>query len=195
MMDPAREFEHLMERVRAGSQEAAQALYDRFSSAVCLVVRRTLARRLRRQFDSDDFMQSVWASFFTVPPEQFTFHSPEALVAFLSRVAYNKVTDANRAQLGTQKRDSNRETPLDSPGALGQAPLAEVLPAATATPSQYVMAEESWQRLLDAQPPGHRRVLELLRQGYTCAEICVSLGLHPAVVKRLKEQLRREISS
>jgi RNA polymerase sigma factor (sigma-70 family) len=191
-VDPALEFEQLMERVRAGCPDAAQALYDRFSDAVRRVVRRNLAQRLRRQYDSTDFTQSVWASFFMVPAEQFTFANPESLVAFLSRVAYNKVTDATRQRMGTQKNDLQRETELDSPGPHDQTPLAEVLPAPTATPSQYVMAEERWQRLLDAHPPGHQRVLEMLRQGHSHVEITHSLGVHPKVIQRLVQQVRME---
>jgi RNA polymerase sigma factor (sigma-70 family) len=183
-----------MERVRGGCPDAARELYDRYSDPVQRVVRRRLAQKLRREYDSTDFLQSVWASFFNVPVDRFTFANPQALVAFLSQVAYNKVADAARARVGTQKRTLSRETPLDSPGPCGRAPLAEVL-ATSATPSQYVMAEERWQKLLDAHPPGHRRVLELLRQGHSHVEITRLVGVHPKVIQRLVQQLRNEFDA
>jgi RNA polymerase sigma-70 factor (ECF subfamily) len=185
MADSPNEFETLMERVRAGCPEAAREVFARYSGAVRRVVRRTLHQKMRRQYDSVDFLQSVWASFFLVPAQSYTFATQEALVGFLSRVAFNKVVEATRRQLGTDKRDAGRERSLDD------ADLPEI-PLHGPTPSQVAMAAECWEGLLRDQPPELRRVLELLRQGHNHKDIAQQLGLHPKVIQRLIKKLSPE---
>src|SRR4051794_37316693 len=73
-------------RIRAGDEEAARELLTRYEAQVRLVVRRQLPRLLRSRFDSLDFLQSVWRSFFRrmqAGPEEF--EDPQYLVGFLAR--------------------------------------------------------------------------------------------------------------
>ena len=88
-MGGANDVEALMGRVRAGCPRAAQEVFDRYSDAVRRVVRRVLRDRLRAKYDSTDFVQSVWASFFLTPPERYNFDTPQQLVNFLSKVAFH----------------------------------------------------------------------------------------------------------
>jgi RNA polymerase sigma factor (sigma-70 family) len=194
--DAAHEFAVLMEQVRAGDQEAARKVYERYSKPVRRVVRRWLEERMRRHYDSADFEQSVWASFFDVPAESCTFASPDALVAFLSRMAYHKVVTTTRQRLHTQRRGDGGELSLDAlPEGGDTGPLARVLPAPTHTPSQFAMADERWQGLLQNLPPGHRRILELLREGHTQAEIADRLGVDRKIIRRLIDRLEELTSS
>lgn len=64
-----------------------------------------------------------------------------------------------------------------------------------ATPSQYVMADERWQQLLQSQPPGHRRVLELLRAGHSHVDIAQIEGMDRRVIERLLRMLQRYLES
>jgi RNA polymerase sigma factor (sigma-70 family) len=179
------EFRRLMARVRAGCEQAAQELFDRYSGHIARVVRRRLHGRLRTQYDSQDFLQAVWASFFAVPLDEYTFERPEDLVGFLARMACNKVIDVTRQRFGTVKHDINRERPL---GCAPDGPLEQVA-ARQPTPSQEVMAEERWEQLLAGLTPRFRRVLELLRNGQTHQTIAQELGLHPKVIQRFLRQL------
>jgi RNA polymerase sigma-70 factor (ECF subfamily) len=192
MDDAEREFASLMEQVRSGNQEAAQEVYNRYSDPVRRVVRRWLEQRLRRQYDSADFVQSVWASFFQVPADAYTFPNPDALVAFLSRMAYHKVIETRRKRRGTLRRGKGDEQSLDEPppDKPRNSPLAQALPGPTQTPSQYMMADERWEGLLRRLPPGHKRVLELLREGHTHTEIADRLGIDRKVIQRLLDRLK-----
>ncbi len=193
MHDRGEEFEDLMQRVRAGSPGAAREVYDRYNHHVQRVVRRYLARRLRRQYDSLDFLQEIWASFFAIPPEHYTFESPAELVNFLARVATNKVVDVYRHRVLTAKRDIGREVPIVSLPAedvpTGGPAVAAEPPGREPTPSQLSIAEERWQQLLRGQPPRCRRVLELLRQGHTYGEVSEQTGIHCKVIQRLVRKL------
>src|ERR1700722_19418366 len=125
------DFRVLMERVRTGSDEAAREVFDRYSGHISRVVRRQLHQRLRSQYDSLDFLQAVWASFFALPPDQYRFHRSEDLIGFLSRMAYNKVVDVARRRFAVRKDNVNREQPV-----AGQDDRPPDVPATQATPSQ-----------------------------------------------------------
>src|SRR5262249_7566398 len=58
------EISGFITRIRAGDEEAARELLQRYEAKVRLVVRRQLPKLLRSRFDSLDFLQSVWGSFF-----------------------------------------------------------------------------------------------------------------------------------
>jgi RNA polymerase sigma factor (sigma-70 family) len=190
-MDEAeRQFDELMQRVRAGCPQAAEEIYHRYSEAVRRVVHCRLEVRMRREYDSVDLAQSVWASFFHISPDNYTFDSPADLVAFLSRVAENKVIDARRKRFGTQRRGQGQEQSLDAPFSPDvPVPLGEVLPGHAHTPSQFLMADECWEKCLRSRPREDRLILELLREGYADAEIADRLGIYRKKVQRLRDYL------
>jgi DNA-directed RNA polymerase specialized sigma24 family protein len=186
---PEEQFEQLLVRVRTGDSEALGMLFERYRQPVQMVVRRLLRASLRRRYDSADFVQSVWLSFVQIAQEKYEFESPKDLVAFLARLAYNKVAGTTRQRFGTGKHDVNRETSLDIPTKGGD-PDAQLVPGPTPTPSQIAVAGECWARIIQGLPSGHVRVLELLREGYTYHEINHNLGVHPKVIQRLLNRLR-----
>jgi RNA polymerase sigma factor (sigma-70 family) len=191
MTDNDDEFRQLMERVTAGSDDAAAQLLRRYGPAVLQAVRRRLNRQLRSKFDSLDFVQDVWASFFANPPSESRMHRPEMLVAFLARVARNKVIDATRQRLQGTKHNVSREHSLDNSTAGGPA----AVPANQATPSEVVSGDEEWLRLLESQPIVYRRILILLREGKKTAEIAAELQMHPRTVRRMIDKLLPRSSS
>src|SRR6516165_12131416 len=86
--DRGGELRAFLDRIRAGDESAARELLARYEAQVRLVVRRQLPRLLRSRFDSLDFLQSVWATFFhrlRCDPEKF--EDPRYLITFLAQVA------------------------------------------------------------------------------------------------------------
>jgi RNA polymerase sigma factor (sigma-70 family) len=189
MNDESTDFSRLMERVRAGCSDAARELFDRYGGHVRRVVRRKLHQRLRPQFDSTDFTQAVWASFFATPQERFAFDTPDALVAFLAGMAFNKVAEAYRNRVQAAKRDLRREQPLT--GGTDDDALGPHDPRQP-RPSQVAVANEAWERLQEGLPATYRLALELLRRGHTQTEAAARVGLNPKTLQRLLQKLRRE---
>ncbi len=175
-----------LQRIADGDDEAARELLIRYEPEVRLVVRRQLPRLLRSRFDSLDFLQSVWGSFFRkVRREPAEFEDSRHLVAFLARAAKNKVIDEYR-RAGSRKADMHREEPL---WAEGDRPRD--LAATGDTPSQVAEAREVFGRLRDLLPEDRRQLLELKAQGLSSREIGDRLGISERTVQRVLEDLRR----
>jgi RNA polymerase sigma factor (sigma-70 family) len=186
-MPDAGDFDSLMQQVREGSEAAARELVAVYGEHILRVIRRQLNPRLRTKFDSQDFVQAVWASFFAVAPDRCEFGRPQDLAVFLARMAENKVVDVVRQRLQTQRHDVKRETPLDD----GQNNFADCLAARQPTAEEVAVAREEWERLLRDQPEEHRRVLDLLRRGYGRGEVARELSLNARTMYRILRRIEK----
>jgi len=188
MLDSRDDFADLMRRLRDGSEDAARELLDRYGEHILRVVRRKLSRELRSKFDSVDFVQAVWASFFAGVPRQRRFDHPQALMAFLVTLAQNKVVDAVRQRLQSQKYNVNRERAIEGSVANEAMGLAARQP----TPSQEAVANDEWRRLLADLPDRYHRMLVLLREGHTQKDIARELNVNEKTIRRVLEKLNEE---
>ncbi|MCC7085654.1 MAG: sigma-70 family RNA polymerase sigma factor [Pirellulales bacterium] len=178
------EFAALLHRVKSGSSDAAWELIDRYGPHVQRVVRRLLHRRLRPQFDSVDFVQAVWASFFQDPSQIHSFDSPDGVIGYLARMARNKVIEENRRQLGTEKNDLRRVKSLEDCQA-DDGNLVDHQPR----PSQVAVAKERWNRLIEEQPDRNREVIRMRFMGMSFAEIGRRLGIDESRVRQIVARL------
>src|SRR4051794_38775561 len=146
----------LLARIKAGDEGAARELLTRYEPKVRLVVRRQLPRLLRSRFDSLDFLQSVWGSFFhQIRTGTNNLDEERSLIAFLAWAARNKVIDEYR-RAASQRQDIHRESPLRHDGEGDEAFVA-----ADETPSQLAEARETYGRLRALLPEDRRVILEL----------------------------------
>ncbi len=179
-----------LKRIQAGDEGAARELLQRFEAEVRLVVRRQLPRLLRSRFDSLDFLQSVWGSFFrrmrTSPTE---FEDSRHLVAFLARAAKNKVIDEYR-RAASHKQNMHREEPL---WADGNRPRE--VAASNDTPSEVAEAHETLGRMRELVPEEKRSILVLKAEGYSSKDIGERLGMSERTVQRVLEELRRRMET
>jgi RNA polymerase sigma factor (sigma-70 family) len=191
MSTTADEFEILMQRLRRGYADAAPALLEQYGDHILRAVRRRLNRSMRGKFDSQDFVQAVWASFFQHQEQIAEFENPQALIGFLVRVASNKVVDECRKFLTTEKYNVNRELSLES------STVREILLHNTnqPTPSETAVAKEEWDRLLENQPSHYQRMLRLRGNGATFTEIAQQLGVDEKTVRRVIKKLSERLDS
>jgi RNA polymerase sigma-70 factor (ECF subfamily) len=180
MSDKPNPFRSLMERVQAGSEDAARQLLDEYGPQLIMAVRRRMNQKLRPKFDSLDFVQDVWASFFANPPDTNTCDRPGRLVVFLARLARNKVVEAVRQRLRAEKFNVNVEQSLQGSAVVPDKDLIACQP----TPSQVAMDREAWERFLAGQPPVYRRVWILLREGHSPPAVAVQMGVSVRTVQR-----------
>ena len=171
-------------RIKNGDGEASRELLSRYESKVRLVVRRQLPRLLRSRFDSIDFLQSVWGSFFHRIPDGVERPErggePDCVLGLGAR---NKVIDEYR-RAATQKQNIHREESIENRGD------RETTLASGDTPSELAQARETFDRLSRLLPEDRRVILELKAAGYSCGEIGGRLGLSERTVQRVLEELR-----
>ncbi|MCI0640849.1 MAG: sigma-70 family RNA polymerase sigma factor [Gemmataceae bacterium] len=179
-MEAVSGFAELMQRVQAGDTDAARLLHAEYGPHLRRAVRKRLHQKMRSRFDSLDFAQDVWMSFFADAPQRYQFETPEQLVAFLTRMARNKVAAATRNRLIRKKQNINRECRMEDPAV----PKTRLF-APTPTPSEIVGGREEWDQFLDRQPLVHRRIFLLLQKGHSSATIAAELGLSQRTINRV----------
>jgi RNA polymerase sigma factor (sigma-70 family) len=172
-------FRGLLARVVEGCPGAAEQLQEQYGRHIIRVVRRRLPHQLRAKFDSLDFVQDVWASFYRLPGREFS--EPAHLIAYLTRMAQNKVADAAR-EMQTAKHDLGREERLATyvDGPADHEPFAS-----DATPSEAAIGRELWEQMLEGQPLAHRLVLTMLRDGQSQTEVAERLRLSRKTIQRI----------
>lgn len=182
-------FAILIDRVRDGDRKAAEDLVSRYEDTVLRAVRRKLNRRMRKRFDSIDFSQDVWKSFFGNLREIGEFQRPEELTAFLTRVSANKVIDECRRSLISKKNNINREQSMnDSVAMEGNIP-----PGNQATPSEFAIAGEQRDLLLHDQSPEYRKIIELRLQGLNHGEIAERMQVSRRTILRFFQRLAERL--
>jgi RNA polymerase sigma factor (sigma-70 family) len=162
----------LIRSVRAGDPEAASALVHRYEPYLRRAVRVEMRDpRLRRVFDSNDFCQSVLASFFArLALGQFEVESPQRLLRLLATMARHKVASRARLAENTRRTDGNRNR-----GASEAEPAVDLASSPTRLVEGRELLEEVRQRLRGDE----RRLSDLRLEGHTWAEIASLVGGNP----------------
>lgn len=186
--DPAKQsishFRRAMNSLRNGDENAAWDLIEQYEHHLKRVVRRRLDERMRSKFDSVDFVQMVWTSFFRHPSRVVSFDEPEQLIKYLVQVAKHKVIQEYRRRLQTQKYDVTKEQSMNDSrgGGVGAPVTAE-------TPSEIAMARERWTNLMSNQSERNRQIVRMRIGGATYQEIGEKLEIHERTARRVVEEL------
>jgi RNA polymerase sigma factor (sigma-70 family) len=176
------EFDTLMHSVCEGSEEAAWQIVDRYGDDIRRTVRRVMNYRLRSKFDSLDFVQLVWNSFFRVRDKCDRFHRPEELVAYLLTMARNKVGMEIRRRLASEKYNIRHEQSYDH---LRDDEMWSHEPA----PLDVAVAKERWEKLIKDQPQHYQKIIHLRLQGHTFQDIGKAVHLDERTVRRFLSKL------
>lgn len=185
-MDDRHEFHLLMKRIEIHSDGAIREFIERYGTHILRVVRRNLNSKLRSKYDSIDFVQAVWASFFAIPLQKYDFDRPERLTAFLANLARNKVVEAVRQRLNTMRYNVKLERSLDGP----DGPGSENVVGREPTPSAIAIAREEWERMLKKYPSHYRDILLSMCDGQTPQEIATDLGRSKTAIQRVIRRAR-----
>ena len=189
MKDYEQEFKELLAAIAEGSEEAARKFLDQYGGYVIAVIRRRLHEKLRSKFDSQDFLQDVWASFIREPPGPEVFADTKGLLRYLAKLARGKVHATSRKRLVLGRYNVNRENSLQG-SAKAQ---AEVMLGKGPSPSEVFVANETLN--MDRGGLAFRMTARLLRLGYNYEEIADFLDVHVRQVKRYVHVLRTRAES
>jgi RNA polymerase sigma factor (sigma-70 family) len=174
------EFRTLLHACRRRDSAAAAELVRRYLPHVRAAVRRRLAVGLRPRFDSHDFAQDVWLSFFRAAIDRLELDDETALIAYLSQMARLKVLEEHRHQ-SSQKIGFARDTRLDE-----AAPPAGREP----TPSAVAVAADEWERMTGKLGEREIQMIRMIRDGHTHAATAAAFGVAEKTVQRLVRHLQ-----
>ena len=182
--DPS--FRELMRRVRAGEQQAATELVDRYGPEIRRHIRVHMNRPNLRQFlDSVDIFQSVLAVFFAnVWEGRHDLDDPKHLVKLLSMMARHKIVDYARKPAQRRWQRAGHDVWGD-------------LPARDECPSQVLHFEELLRRVPTLLSEDEQRLVRLRTEGRNWQEIGDAWGLSAEAVRkqfaRVRERVCREL--
>ncbi len=154
----------LIRQAQAGSQEAAGLVYERCREPLLAVIRKGLSHPLRRLYDSDDFLNDALAEVFSRKFSAEVLDSPQALAAYLRRIAENKVRDAARKRLLSKRFTIVLEESFDA------ARINEMEPCSTEfTPEEALvlreLVEDRLIAFLDELPAVYQAIVRLVLDG------------------------------
>lgn len=182
------EFRELLNRLRQNDEAAGREFVEKFGPHILRIVRRRLHQSLRSKFDSDDFVQAVWGSFFAVFPNLPDCTEPAQFSAYLATLVRNKTIDELRRQ-SSSKRSGRKPPSADAPAPPEQAPDD------IASPSEAAVAHEVWNQLRKDRHEISLRVLELRLSGATFNEIAERLGVNERTARRIVRRSRRRLDA
>jgi RNA polymerase sigma-70 factor (ECF subfamily) len=181
-MSESDDVRQLVERCRAGDNEAARQLFAQYVDRLVAVARRRLSTPLQGRVDPEDIVQSVFRTFFgRLKAGRFRLEEQDDLCKLLVRITVNKALRQVAFQKAA-KRDPGHEDP-------GGDRLLELM-AREPDPEDAVAFLDQLQAFMAAQLPQDRRVLELRLQGYGTQEIARQLGIVDRSVRRVLERIK-----
>jgi RNA polymerase sigma factor (sigma-70 family) len=188
------DFTELMRRARSDDPAAIRDFLARFEREVQMMVRARLPKKLRTQFDSVDFVQAVWQSFFSDLRENpREFANTEHLRGFLAGVVRNKVQEQHRRLTRTEKYDVAREQRLYI--RRGDREVLREVVSPEPSPSEMVQADDRMAQLTAGRSPREVEVVKLRLQGLTFVEIAERTRMDERAVRRVIESVRSRMEA
>jgi RNA polymerase sigma-70 factor (ECF subfamily) len=202
MDDNSTDTARLIERARAGDQQAVNEIFTRHRARLRRMVEMRLDWRLQGRIDASDVIQEAFLEAAT-RLDEFLRKPALPLFLWLRLVVGERLTRLHRHHLGVQMRDPRREVSLYRealPAASSTALAAQLLGKHT-SPTQAAIRAERMLRLqeaLNTLDPLDREILSLRHfEELTRAETAQVLGIEESAaakrytraLKRLKEML------
>jgi RNA polymerase sigma-70 factor (ECF subfamily) len=179
---------------KAGDPTAIREFLSRFEEEVRIMVRARLPRKLRSRFDSVDFVQAVWQSFFSdLNQHGLNFDSEHHLRKFLEGVVRNKVFEQHRRLTRTAKYDLAREERLYVRRGDRDVPREVISPEPS--PSQAAQASDRLEQLTAGCSPLEVDVITLRHQGLTFVEIATQTGVNERTARRIIDSARSRLET
>jgi len=203
-MDSRSALEKLIDQAASGDELAACELFSRYRERLTRIVQLRLDRRLYGRLDASDVVQEA-----TIEASrrlaEYARTQPMGFFLWMRQLATQKLIDAHRHHLGTQKRDVSQEVSLYRqaiPEATSTALAAQLLGRLTTPTAAAVRAELQIhiQDVLNSLDPIHREVLVLRHfEHLSNSETAETLGISKSAaskrfivaIRRLKDCLKK----
>jgi RNA polymerase sigma factor (sigma-70 family) len=182
-MSESTAFPDFIRRIRAGDDQAARELVERYQPVIrCQVRLRLRDPRLYSRFDWTDICQSVMASFFVrAAAGQYDLEQPDQLLRLLVVMTRHKLANQQRRHRA-ERRDCRRLATCDPAYLEGR--------TAAPSPSRLVVGRELLAEVNRRLSEEERRLAELRADGCEWTEIAARLG---GTAEARRKQLARAV--
>lgn len=190
MTEPSADFAGLLERARAGDNDALARLAERYEPKIRIVARVLLGAALRPYLDSIDVVQSVHRSLMVgLRGGKFDLSAPENLVALAVTVLRRKVARQWR-KLQKQQRLSRCDAPVQD----GKpAEPWDARPRGGDDPAREAEFRDAARRLSAALSESEQQMLQMRLEGCSTDEMAARLGINPIALRVRLTRLRKRL--
>jgi RNA polymerase sigma-70 factor (ECF subfamily) len=181
----------LVARWRAGDQQAAAELFQRYASRLVALARSRLPARLTHRVDPEDVVQSVYRSFYAgARQDRYDLQRGGDLWRLLVTITLRKVYYQVRRN-AAGKRAVDLEQGFGSEDSLlGIQPR---MLAREPSPVEALALAESLKQLMAELQPLHRRMLELRLLGNDLEAIATATDRTQRTVRRVLDEVRQRL--
>jgi len=184
-------FDALMGRLRAGEEEAAAQLFQRYAGRLIGLAHSRLDRLVRQKVDPEDVMQSVFKSFFCRHRAgNWDLADWNGLWSLLAQMTIRKCGRRAVHYRGARRdvrREAGAHQDQDESAYFHEAINREP------TPDEAAMLAETIEVVLGEAEGYHRDIVQMSLQGSTCAEIAAQTGVTERSVQRVLKRIRSRI--
>ena len=182
----------LLARWRAGQDEAAAQLFDRYAGRLVGLARQRLSAKIGARVDAGDIVQSAYCTFFVGARDgRYVVEHSGDLWRLLVAITLHKLR--RQLQVHTAaKRSVHREEALPAEAPAG--PADPALLAREPTPEEAASLVATLEELLRPLQPGQRQVVELKLQGHSVGEIAAATGFSGSTVRRILERVQDQLA-
>jgi RNA polymerase sigma-70 factor (ECF subfamily) len=181
----------LLARWQAGDQDAAQELFRQYVGRLVALARSRLSDKMAARIDPEDVVQSAYRSFFAHARDgDYDLRHGGDLWQLLLSITLHKLHDQVKRH-SAKKRAVEQEVSFSSEDSLQH--LQPHLAASEPSPVEALALVDEVEGIMRALSPVHRRIVELRLQGHTVPEIAVSTDRCPHTVRRVLEQVKRDL--
>jgi RNA polymerase sigma-70 factor (ECF subfamily) len=186
--DPS--FEDVMARLRAGQNDAAAQVFNRYAERLLALARKQLDPLVLQKVDPEDVVQSVFRSFFAHNRsgrfgEFGSWDNLWGMLVVLTQRKCGRRMDYFHAACRDVDREVQAELAVRD-GSCSDVGVQDDEP----TPAEAAMLTDTVERLMRCLEGRQREVLTLSLQGYGPAEISGQLGCTERSVYRVLERVR-----
>jgi RNA polymerase sigma factor (sigma-70 family) len=195
-MGQASEFEKLMSRVAAGSEDAMWELAETYTPYIIRTVRHTLSPKLRQKLDSQDFAQTLWTALLLRREDLIRLKTPEELIRYLAGATRIKICEKAR-RYRAQKCDINREERLENYSSHGRHKTSNIqrLHSRDSSPSTIVSIRDHWSHVLSHASERDQQIVRMRYEGETFETIGEKLQINEQTARRAMHRILEQFTS
>jgi RNA polymerase sigma-70 factor (ECF subfamily) len=172
---------------RAGNEDAARQLFDKYMERLVALARRRISQRMASRVDPEDIVQSVFRTFFgRLRAGQFEIEDQDDLCKLLMRITVHKTLRQVAFHRAAKRNPALEKGQQD----VADDRILEVLDSEP-TPEATVAFVDQLEHFLARLRPEERQVLEMRLQGHSNEEIAAKLKIkHDRTIRRIVERIR-----